>query len=363
MLARLLVLVCLCALPAQAQDALAPLREAWLPQGAPEARTALAAGRLEEALAHARRDQDRLGEAYLSARLGLAAEQPERAAELLEAALAALGSDFPTVRLYLLQELSARQVLTGRLDRAEGSLRLALELAPPGAARGLVLKSLGNCLSDQGRTDDSEKAYREALEIFAGAGEAEQTGACRQNLALLDMERGRYPAACKELEEVRAEFLRLGLPLRAADVEANLGLAYARLGRAREAEAAYRSAVERLRELPDRAGVVWLNLANLYLTQRRLADSLVALGNAETCFRSVGARVRLAHVREARALVLFEQARMREAIPLLEEALSEFRALGLEERAAVVMGNLALSYVHLGQLEQAERSVRACQEI
>jgi len=146
----------------------------------------------------------------------------------------------------------------GQFDDAERLLRASVEKAP---ARPHFRGNLGNLLHSLGRYADAEKAYRQALALDA------TFRAARLGLTRTLNDAGVYDAAEKEAGKLIA--------VNASDAEAlsALGIALAGQARYKDAEAAYRTALD---IAPD-YGAARHNLGALLAKTERVEESLVEL--------------------------------------------------------------------------------------
>jgi Flp pilus assembly protein TadD len=115
--------------------------------------------------------------------------------------------------------LGAAQARLGRLADAEASLRVASTLGPRSSA---TLTALGELVAKQGRTDEAIAILREATEVDP------EDPMPRAQLGSNLIQKREYAEAARELQLATKK-------MRDPNVEANLGIALARLGRPDEA--------------------------------------------------------------------------------------------------------------------------------
>jgi eukaryotic-like serine/threonine-protein kinase len=100
----------------------------------------------------------------------------------------------------------------GQAEEADALYKRTLEirrksLGPKHPTVGQALQLSGLFYLNQGRLDESEAAYREALELFRGIDPRHfEVGKCNNGLALIASRRGRYAEAEKMMVEVEALF-------------------------------------------------------------------------------------------------------------------------------------------------------------
>jgi len=195
--------------------------------------------------------------------------------------------------------LGMAYVAAGRLHDAEAAFRKGLELAP--GHPGLLL-NLGTAARERGAPDEAELWLRRAVS-------ADRTSLpAAQALAQVLIDSARHGDALRVLEEVR---------LPQGEVPAGLlllvGEALEGLGRSREAEGAYRAAVQRQPTLEEG----WCNLFELL---RRGGEHAGAREIAQGALRTLP---RSAEIRALHAAAFFDSGDADGGVAALEDALRE----------------------------------------
>ena len=277
-----------------------------------------------------------LGRAILAYGLSLAAAgQSERAVALMHEALGLLeadGSDGGEAGARAHRSL-ANHAVQNDLALAEHHLQRALEIQrriTPGESTplGLLIHDLARLWELQGRHLEGLELKREAL------------------------------AMIEPLVEPGAPVLY--------QIQGNLAISLAGLGRFEEADGLHRAAIAGLeaRLAPNHPGLIasLTSHGHLLLTAGRFEDAAqpiersaaLAEGLVEPRYDAVGARVNLATLRR-------EQGRLTEALELYESALDALSALGLADRSAPVARVESLigeSLIRLGRLPEARDRLR-----
>jgi tetratricopeptide (TPR) repeat protein len=295
-------------------------------------------------------------------RFGAARRDAARAVDILDAAAHAADLD-PELRIALarleaqaLGERAAVEIAEDRLDAAEVQLLAALRVAAPGGDRDPVLAplhaQLGRVHEGQGRLDDAERHWRQALAILEAG---QTTGAAaleiahvQRNLAALRHRRGHTTEAEALLQ--RAVALaegRLGAdhPQVAVDV-ASLAAVVHDAGRSSEAEGLYRRSLAALRAaLGDdhlEVGAIRSSLGGVLLAQGRLGEAAAelstALASQETSLGAAHPAVALTAYRLA--AVRLGEGHLADAAQLCGRAAA---ALGPEHPHAIAVRALAAS--------------------
>ncbi|MCG8457098.1 MAG: serine/threonine-protein kinase, partial [Holophagales bacterium] len=254
----------------------------------------------------------------------------ERAEPLLDEALALRRADpssAPADTAAILLQLGLIRWGDGDLQEAQALFEQALLLARQGGETQVVvdaLNQLGNLRNRNGRYEESEPAFREALELAerTWGPESKEVATALHGLSASFGYRGHYG-------EARA-WIERGLAIRRRQVTPDhptLGTSLTSLGLVLAGQGELKLAVERLKEAVD-------------IYRRSLgADSVRTL----TALNNLG-------------YTLFRAQRYAEAASFLEEATAELDPPALEKRpfSASLLTNLGLSYWKLGRLEKAE---------
>lgn len=259
--------------------------EAALPH-LPEERLAevLEAGQAEELLAllDARPEETGATAAYLRARaldyLGRGAEALRR----LEEGLASAAGPDRVPLLLLRGRLHSKR---GELPEAEEAFQAAADLAGEARWTGEARYGLGIVARKRGRLEEAGAHLRAARRAFQACGAGREEGRAL-------METGIVQLQANEPEEAVAWFRRArpllaGRRVDEAYRQTNLGIAYSRLGKTREALDAF----ERSRRLAEEAGMVraegsaLANVADLYVEVGEVERALEACGRALEIFQ------------------------------------------------------------------------------
>ena len=215
----------------------------------------------------------------------------------------------------------------GRLDDAEASYREAITLKPDYAE---AHSNLGVTLQDLGRLDDAETSYRKAIALKPGYAEA------HYNLGVTLEAQGRLGDA--EVSYRKAIALKPDY----AEAHSNLGSTLKAQGRLDDAEASYREAITLK---PDYAEAH----SNLGVTLQDLGR----LDDAEISYRkAIALKPDLAGAHSNLGNMLQEVGRLDDA------ETSHRRAIALEPDCAEVHYNLGNTLKDLGSLDDAEASYR-----
>jgi len=212
------------------------------------------------------------------------------------------------------------EYLGGRLERALGLYRYAVERAASDEELTEALLGVGTVLVRLGRYDQAEEAFRQA--------QAHATPAQRRradaSLGGALIRAGKYTEAAAVLRRIRSVTQEAGDATLEARAQHNLGIAYHHMGLINEAIAAYRASLALRREAPP------LERANSLLS---LGEALRLAGRWEEAHRT-----------------------LRQAYEVAESS-GEYRALGYTR---INLGDL---YVDAGWLEEAESSYQGAIEL
>ena len=304
--------------------------------------------------------------------LGLYREAEDLLEEALTVEERRVGPDDPSLLPLLGSQGNALSGL-GELDRAETTLRQAVELAHRAelpAEEATALNRLAALLVGQRRLDEAEPLALRAVALREASVGADDplTAETSVNLALVEIDRGhpelaepRLARALATLEEHRGP----DHPSVAAVVN-NLASARNALARFGEAEALYRraldSGVRRLGAEHPEVAVMRNDLAVSLVAQDRFAEAEVeyrrALATAERALGATHPMTAIFAANLGEALDL--QGRAVEAEPILRHALTTLRAVFGADHPAVaeVLRVLGRSCASLGRRDEAERMLR-----
>ncbi|WP_405103903.1 BTAD domain-containing putative transcriptional regulator [Micromonospora sp. NBC_01412] len=122
------------------------------------------------------------------------------------------GSDWPAAAPYLWHNIGVVRAEQGRLDEAERGYREALRLCGDrtelAAVRALALNGLGAMYADQGQLAEAAECLRDALRINAAAGRTASVLSTRGNLGMVLRQLGQERAAEKHLTAALAGYRR-----------------------------------------------------------------------------------------------------------------------------------------------------------
>jgi ATP/maltotriose-dependent transcriptional regulator MalT len=207
----------------------------------------------------------------------IAAGEPERAAGLLNEALAELSTANDAERLALtLEALSQALVIIGRADEADAALEQALSclpVDPPTRARALVLASLARSRAVfAGDYETCRDVSEQALSVARAAGAHEQEANAQIMLGVARCYLGEHDAGIASLQAGRELAEAIGADATALRAHVNLSDALTLLGRYQEAD----ETTERGLLLARRIGLARHAFGLLLIFNR--ADLLIHLG-------------------------------------------------------------------------------------
>jgi tetratricopeptide (TPR) repeat protein len=223
-------------------------------------------------------------------------------------------------------------------------------------AAGERLTMLGHWLAGRGEWSDARDAYEDARDLFQR--EANEPGKAQalNNLAGLDLMRGKVQTAIKTYRRSLRTFeADPGAQRDAAVTYFNLGLAHKILGQREEAQRAIEQAISLARRLKD------THLETLCLAQRgALRDDAGQWGQARADYEQavklldvVGDDRNRAIVKSHQALLYKQQGAYDRAERLMLEALDIFGSEGDPHAQAVLWLNMADLYLSMGLYDQA----------
>jgi DNA-binding SARP family transcriptional activator/Tfp pilus assembly protein PilF len=207
----------------------------------------------------------------------------------------------------------------------------------------------------RGYTDDWITTHRVALAAARAAGDRQGESVMATNLGYAYRRRGRLRDALALLRRALAIHREIGDRQRAATTLGKIGTVYESLGMTRAAAANHRRALSIRREIGDRRGEgnTLNNLAALLIREDRHDEAIAHYQAAIAVFREVGDRTG-----EGRALSNLGEAYTRsgcfeEALRLLSQALALRRECGDRRGEANTLGNLGNLYRRLDQPDAA----------
>lgn len=277
-------------------------------------------------------------------------------AEAVLKPLAASMADTPEsghMRSRVLGALAGVLIRTGRLPEAEAMCRERIKSATDDAGAADAQGMLGVALHHQGKLQQAEQAYRNALELSARGGTQAGTNRFRANLALLLSDTGHRQEAEAQTRIALDQARRDGDLMLQGTLLGNFALLLTDIARFDEAEPMYREALEINLRSGHRPGygVALMNLGRLLRLRRRYAEAEPAFIQAIQVHREVSnpglEGITLAHLGD----MYVSQGRLAEASKALHQAVALLRAtsdrlytaanLGALSRLQVLQGNLA----------------------
>ena len=295
-------------------------------------------GRAKEAITDAARAQQQLKRegndadaAYAAYWLANAHYQLDNPAEaraighqILAEVRAGLGvqADF---KVRLLVALAAIESWEGRHDRALPLLEEArsIDAELDDRARGALLFSLAIGHAETGDHEAALRAGAQALGLYERSGATHEAGALRNNLALTYLQAGNLTRATEMANESRDLVAQLGderLLAHVADTQAQISLAQDDdPAVARYVDEALQLA--RATENSNAESAALITLARLHRDRGRAAEAEATYREAIDLLRQHGPRPRLSDVLRELADLLVAADRHQEAVPLLQEAL------------------------------------------
>lgn len=231
-------------------------------------------------------------------------------------------------------------------------------------AEAWTLRSLGNAHHDQGRFDDAERCFSDALVLFEGLDNQLGLAAVVCNLGELYLAQGRFT-------ESEAHLVRC-LPLWEA-VDDRVGVAYTldNLGHIQhvrgnwaDADTYFVRAVALFRDLGDTFGEAHsLRRRALSLLDRgRTEDAVADLSRSREMFKRLESPSGLAWVLTGLGEAHARQGRHAEAVVCFDEALPVFRGAGDQRAAAWVLLALGTALRTAGRPAEAESVLAAARQ-
>lgn len=225
----------------------------------------------------------------------------------------------------------------------EALLKLRRARAGRDPVRTEALIALGGCLVRMGRAEDGFRRYQEASNSTAAQRNPWLRGQALWGMAWASRKLGNLgqartllldAKACMEKAEELADLMR---------VLHNLGQVFLEEGRTAEALRHFHHALRVMDRLgkPDRAAIL-TEIARAHLQENQLEEAETFAERALQSARDVHDPVEHAEAQLLLARVHLLQGRMKKALPLLQDALSAFRARGMEEKAREALRELGL---------------------
>lgn len=251
------------------------------------------------------------------------------------------------------EELTAVRAMARRGDLVEADRRaVALRNRTPAGspARGEAAHLCGSIAFEQGRIEEAERHFEEAISIARGAGDAALTARATTNLGSIAHLRGKDTLALSLYRSAMIAWRGLGHAAGVAQVSHNLALVFREQGDLGAAAAAATRAVRAARESGDTAleGTVRLGNVEQALAEGAIGRATVELDHARRCAEA--ARDGLGQA---------EAARLEGAIALAEGRFATaLRRAGLGQRRALRLGGLQCASECAELAFQASRMLR-----
>jgi class 3 adenylate cyclase/tetratricopeptide (TPR) repeat protein len=245
----------------------------------------------------------------------------EQAADVLQAAIAAIARRRDPIVGHLLLQLGRAETLQGNPDVAlEHELEAQKIFEDAGDLRGVAtaLRLLGDAHRTRGSLDEAAAVLRRGLELAEETGSVEEVGNCLGNLAMVELERGRFDEAVACNLRAIEEFERVGHGAGRAQSYANLAWALLHAGEHGDA----------------------LDYAE------RAIEAASAIGHPLAAADAVDTLARIA----------FDEGRVRDAVDRALDAADRYLDAGAAPQAATSLELAAEAWERIGEPEQARAS-------
>ena len=231
------------------------------------------------------------------------------------------------------------------------------------AAERLML--LGHWLMERGEWTEARSIYEDARDLFQREKDSRGRAQALNNLAHLDLLRGRVQAAIKTYRRSLRTFEEA--PDAQEDVALtfyNLALAHKKLGQQAEARQAIEQALTLARRLKDTflEACCLAQQGAIYNDMGQWARASASYTQAARLLDVVGREMYLAMVKEHQALLYRQQGMYERAETLLLEALEVFEQGEMPYQRAILQANLADLYLAMGLYDQAWQYARQAEE-
>lgn len=254
-----------------------------------------------------------------------------------------------------------RAELPRAFERFQEALRRFREVGDPGGEAD-VLGNLAIIHRTWGEAQDALSLNGQALALWRGLGRESAQGIILYNLGELHLGVGRTQDA---LDSFRQAFPLLKDSRRRGLALIGAGEAYARLGLSRAADFAFRRAIERLREIGDKPGLVTAlsRRASLYLDMGRARQALTLFEKALRLARAIGDRRGAAVALAGSAQCYNRLGQGAEALRRFEQARSLFLEIRERDAVAATLYRSAQALQDLGQTSAARSTIERSLEI
>ncbi|MCA9312214.1 MAG: tetratricopeptide repeat protein, partial [Phycisphaerales bacterium] len=205
-----------------------------------------------------------------------------------------------------------------------------------------------------GRFSDAVRCAEGAVTLYESLGDSVMAAKSHSNLGVIHRMRGDAASAIRHFDRALST-LRSDV-VAEAQLESNRAEALLDLARFREAEAAFRRAIDAFDQTPHRRGsaIVEGNLADLLGRQGRLQASIRHFERAQRMLQDDEAVGDAARLGAERAEVLLSVGLLDEAIDAFTDALTVLDAQGFANEAARARTGLGLAHARRGDLADAE---------
>jgi len=245
----------------------------------------------------------------------------EQAADVLQAAILAVGARRDPIVGSLLLQLGRAETLQGNPDEALGhelEAQKIFEDADDVRGVAMAFRLLGDTHRMRGSLDEAAGVLRRGLELAEATGSVEEVGNCLGNLAMVELERGRFNEAVACNLRAIEEFERVGHGAGRAQTYANLAWALLHAGENVEAV--------------DYA--------------ERAIEAASAIGHPLAAADAVDTLARIA----------LDEGRARDAVERAEDAANRYLEAGAVPQAATSLELAADAWDRIGEPEQARAS-------
>ncbi len=253
----------------------------------------------------------------------------------------------------------------GRWKEGEDSAQALLKKArsaSDSAREADALGALGLFQLRLGQVEESEKTWKNGLDLVTARGDREQEVTFLNRLGTLYLKTGRSREAWDLFSRAASLARNLGDRTLAAAADVNLGSVARRRGDFETARRHLDQALEVYRSMDsvEDIGLVEYNLGAISLMQGQTDDAERHLQAALQAQEKAGNIRQAAEVREGLAMLAWSRGDLASAEALLREALDAYRNLDHPEGIARASGNLAVVLRDRGRFADAERTATLC---
>jgi len=257
-------------------------------------------------------------------------------------------------------ELSKAAIRTGDIQRAlDEYLMKALVIYKRTKDRfgeANVLNAFGVALQRQGRFQQAEDYYQQALNIREELDVPQAIATSLGNLATMQSIKGDFSAAKQSLQKALAIRTEINDSVGVASINDKLGLLEEEQGDYKTALKYYRDALSIRMTLDDN----WLkaesmnNIGYIYFLLSQFDEALVYLRQSEQNYLSVNDPMGIIKVRQSLAQINMQQGNWQSAYQVFSTTTEDAKALGLKEEALVAEGFLARLSFFQGNFKVSE---------